>query len=455
MAESASIRKRLLLLLLGMISLVWVAIMQLVTYDAHHEIEEIYDASLAQNARILFAVLQQRAAIGEADLIMGLDFVQPDQHPYELKLAARIRHGNSLFETQGAPLFPKVASVGFSQFSDNVSDEVWRLFTLEDDSLGLRLMMAQSLEAREELVGYLLEKILLALFIGLPLLALILWWGVGRGLAPLGRLATEVEGMAPESLHPIESRRVPLEVKGLATAINRLLMRLGTTLENERRFTSDASHELRTPLAALKIQAQVAQRATDEVKRNHALERIVLGIDRSAHLVRQLLALARADAGSGYTHGESTADLHAVVSEVVGEVAGDAVARSIDLSLNAEAGSYQVLGDAGMLAVLLRNLLENALCYSREGGQVKVELQRRASNIEMIVEDDGPGIPEGERETMLQRFKRGENSDVAGSGLGLSIVKRIGEIHNASILLEDAVSNTSGLRVVVSLTVSP
>ncbi len=202
MAESASIRKRLLLLLLGMISLVWVAIMQLVTYDAHHEIEEIYDASLAQNARILFAVLQQRAAIGEADLIMGLDFVQPDQHPYELKLAARIRHGNSLFQTQGAPLFPKVAPVGFSQFSDNVSDEVWRLFTLEDDSLGLRLMMAQSLEAREELVGYLLEKILLALFIGLPLLALILWWGVGRGLAPLGRLATEVEGMAPEHCTP-------------------------------------------------------------------------------------------------------------------------------------------------------------------------------------------------------------------------------------------------------------
>ncbi|MES9897425.1 MAG: ATP-binding protein [Sedimenticola sp.] len=449
MADGTSIRKRLLLLLLGMISLAWAAILQLATYDTRHEIEEIYDASLAQNARMLFAVLQQRATTEGADLIMGLDLVQSDQHEYELKLATRLRYGSSLFQSQGAPIFPKTAPVGFSEFSDNKSSEVWRLFTLKDDARGLSLMMAQSLEAREELVGDLLEKILLALFIGLPLFGLIIWWGVGRGLMPLRRLATEVEDLRPDSLHPIESRQVPFEVKGLVTALNRLLQRLGTALENERRFTSDASHELRTPLAALKIQAQVAQRATDEGQRNQALEKIVMGIDRATHLVRQLLELARADANSDYTHGESVADLHAVVLEVAGEMAGDAVARRIDLSLEVEGDDYRVMGDAGTIAVLLRNLLENAVRYSDEGGRVKIELQHSAHSVELIVEDDGPGISESERESMLQRFTRGESSAVAGSGLGLSIAKRICEIHNASIQLADAANSATGLRVVV------
>jgi two-component system sensor histidine kinase QseC len=278
------------------------------------------------------------------------------------------------------------------------------------------------------------------------LLALLLWVAVTRGLRPLVRLTDEVAQREPDNLAPLDAQSAPREVLPLIERLNKLFARIDASLRKERRFTADAAHELRTPVAGIRAQAQVARAATNEAERNRALDNAILGCDRAAHLIDQLLTLARID-----TLGDEAAGmcrLRSLAAEMIAAIAPTALARNVRLEL-AEGDEAQVRGDAALLRILLRNLIDNAVRHTPEGTTVSVSIGVDRGHGYLSVSDNGPGIPSEEMPRIAERFYRPLGTRASGSGLGLSIVKRIAEIHGASLQLapnEDGV----GLRATVS-----
>ncbi len=320
---------------------------------------------------------------------------------------------------------------------------VWREAHHEIHELMAELPAAVRAEfehEHEELIGEIAEHLAKPVLIAFPLLALLLVLAVTFALRPLRRLANEVETRAPERLEPIPREGAPREVRPLIDRLNRLFADIERALENERRFTADAAHELRTPLAALKAQAQVALGTAIDAERDHALRQIVAGCDRSAHLVEQMLTLARLDAPHGAARAE--VDLRALAADVLADFAGEAIAKGSALSLE-DGATTPVGGDPLLLAVALRNLVANALRHTPHGGRVSVSISRDADRALLVVADDGPGIPEAERDAVLQRFRRGSGATATGSGLGLSIVQRIAELHGGELRLERGDSTVS------------
>jgi two-component system sensor histidine kinase QseC len=232
----------------------------------------------------------------------------------------------------------------------------------------------------------------------------------------------------------------------LVENLNRLFERVAELIANERRFTADASHELRTPLAALKIQAQVARAAVNDAERVHALENVIAGCDRATRLVQQLLTLARLDPDEPGTKAE-TCDLQALARAAVAELAPYALSRKIEIDL-AEGAAVETTGHPGLIAILLRNLIDNAIRYSAADGSVHVRAARDNKAAALTITDQGPGLPADERNKVGQRFYRILGTEESGSGLGLSIVKRIAELHGARVSLDDG-ERGKGLSVTV------
>lgn len=298
-------------------------------------------------------------------------------------------------------------------------------------------------EDRIEIAGEIAGNLLKPMLFALPALAVLLVIAIGFALAPLRQLARDVATRAPDRLDPLPVESLPAEVAPLVTRLNSLFADIMRALENERRFTADAAHELRTPLAALKAQAQVALASVDTEERQHALTQILVGCDRATHLVAQLLTLARLDADT--PHPLQDIALRPIAEEVLAQSAGDAIARHCDLALRE--GDAQVRGDAMLLQVLLRNLIDNALSHGG-GTQIEVSIAAHGAQAVLSVTDDGRGIAASERERVQQRFYRGADADSSGSGLGLSIVRRIAELHGGSL---DIVLPASGEGVSVRL----
>ncbi|MBP8898572.1 MAG: hypothetical protein KBG32_08800 [Sulfuritalea sp.] len=294
---------------------------------------------------------------------------------------------------------------------------------------------------RAELAGEIAEHLLLPMVYALPGLALVLVIAVGFSLRPLRRLTDDIAARAPDRLTPIADTDTPREIVPLIRRLNALFAEIERALENERRFTADASHELRTPLAALKAQAQVALAAEDGSERRHALEQIILGCDRATHLLTQLLTLARLDAGSGQALQELS--LRPLAEDVLAAAAGDAIANACELAL--DPGDADVQGDPALLRAMLRNLVDNALHH---GGarHIEVSIETQDGAVVLTVADDGKGIPAADRERMQQRFRRGAGADFPGSGLGLSIVRRITELHHGRMRIDDGIGGR-GLAV--------
>lgn len=280
---------------------------------------------------------------------------------------------------------------------------------------------------RRKLAGEIAEPLLKPMLYALPGLALVLALAVGVALRPLRHLANQVAERGPDRLDPIEPGRASTEILPLVDRLNALFSGIQRVLDNERRFTADAAHELRTPLAALRAQAQVAQAAGDDGERQRALDQILVGCDRATHLVEQLLTLARLDALT--PERLTPVDLRQMAAEALLDAAGAAIEANCELSLGD--GTASVRGDPLLLQVLLRNLVDNALRHAR-ASRVEV-LVESAPHPRLRVIDDGVGIPEDERTQVLQRFYRVTGSAGAGSGLGLSIVHRIAELHGATL----------------------
>jgi two-component system sensor histidine kinase QseC len=318
-------------------------------------------------------------------------------------------------------------------FSDSrVDGKSWRVFSAWDNSHHFLIQVGERHKLRDELAETVAKNLLRPLLFTLPVLGLLIWLGVARSLLPLQSLSDQVAQRRADNLTSLNDSAVPTEVVPLVNGLNQLFVRLRESLDKERRFTADAAHELRTPLAAIMTQAQVARAAAGEAERQRALDNVVLGCTRAAHLVDQLLTLARLEPEQ--LQPIESCDLRALAVEIISALAPAAIQKNIELQL-AEGAAVQAPGVATLLGILLRNLIDNAIRYSPSGSHVRVTVESRDGKAKVSVVDQGPGIPAETQPLVWERFFRVLGSEQTGSGLGLSIVKRIADLHHATITL--------------------
>lgn len=433
--KPASLRAHLLIMLLGATSLVWLAAAWWSYGDARHEAEELLDAQLAQSARLLMAQTRHELVDEGAEHLTTFSFLdEPGLHPYEQSLQFRIenRQGRTLLSSSNPPPVLQAHASGYADvFVDN---QGWRVLVIEDTASNLRVEVAQSLAIRDELAQKVALRLALPIVLIVPLLGGLIYLVVGRALRPLNQLAATVKTRTPANLTPIEASGLPREVQPLVDALNRLLVRLSTTLESERRFTADASHELRTPLAAIQMHAQVALATGDLDDRRHALEQVIAGTQRATRLVEQLLRLARLDPLADLSNAQAI-ELDALAAQIMEELRPAAGTSRLHLDSGSDPGVI-VYGDADLLGVALRNLVSNAMRHAPEG-DIVLGIENGGGAPRLWVADNGPGVPEAELPQLTERFYRGRDTTTEGSGLGLAIVKRIAELHGANLELKN------------------
>jgi two-component system sensor histidine kinase QseC len=426
----ASLQGRLLLMVLGAAVAVWLAAAALTWQDARHELDELLDGHLAQAAALLVV---QQARAGHEDEDERVE--APVLHRYAPKVAFQVFHaGRMTLRSANAPAVPMVAGgrkavQGFHTV--RLAGERWRVFATRGAERDVQVFVGEQERSRASILMAVLRSTLWPIAVALPLLALAGWWAVRSGLAPLRTVARALARRDAADLGPLQVPDVPAEMRPLLGALEALFARIAALLERERRFTGDAAHELRTPIAAIRAQAQVALAAGSEGERRHALEATLAGCDRATRLVEQLLTLSRLEADG--RHAQARVDLAGVVRGVLAELAPAALAKQQVLDYAAAGDDVALCGDATLLGVLARNLVDNAIRYSPAGARIEVRVQREGGDVLLRVEDSGPGLAEADLQRLGQRFFRVTGNEAAGSGLGWSIAQRIAAAHGGDL----------------------
>jgi len=276
----------------------------------------------------------------------------------------------------------------------------------------------------------------------------VIWAAVGRATQSLTHVNRQVASRSADNLTPLDIADAPSEIGALITSLNQLFERVQGLIEQERRFTADAAHELRTPIAGIRAQAQVARGATDDAERIRALDGVIAGCDRATHTVEQMLTLARL-APDALSFQPTPVELGTVLKGTISDLAPAALGKQMDIELTHEQ-HVLVSGDAGLLSILFRNVIDNAIRYSAPGTKVDVDMEVAGSDVRVTVRDAGPGIPAEQRANVGRRFYRAPGTQAPGTGLGLSIVQRIVDLHRGTIRL-DSPATTIGLQVTIAL----
>jgi two-component system sensor histidine kinase TctE len=288
---------------------------------------------------------------------------------------------------------------------------------------------------RSALANRIIAGVLLPQFVVIPLAVILVYLGLGRGIAPLRRLQRLIEERRPSDLAPISTRGVPEEVMPLISAFNDMMARLEQNLQAQQRFIADAAHQMRTPLTGLKMQTELALAETEPDQLRKSLRHISEGADRTAHLINQLLTLARAEASSETLHRVEIVDLEPALRDVCRDLVPQALAKRIDFGVENTGWPLLIEGNALNLREMLKNLVDNAIKYTPAGGKVTARTLGTPETAVVEVEDNGIGIPEADRERVFERFFRSLGSGAEGSGLGLAIVREIAELHLATVRL--------------------
>ncbi len=356
-----------------------------------------------------------------------------------------------MWDTQGKLLFTSFPARALPRYDTdglhtvNYQQKLWRLYNTRQQ--GFFIQVAQPMRVRDELAAGLAGRMLIPFFILIPLLAGLIWWAVARSLRPLQIVTSAVAARDEDSMQALDETGLPKEIRPMVVAINQLLTRLSYSMQVQRTFVADAAHELRTPLTALKLQLELTERATTDAQRQSGFAKLNTRLERSIHLVRQLLTLTRSESrveAERFTY----VSLSALVQDVAQELLPLAEAGRIDL--RSDVGhKVIVLGQPESLRIVINNLLDNAIRYSPFLGQVRISVALEAGHAVLRVADNGHGIAEHERERVFDRFYRCEGTDVTGSGLGLAIVRNITEAHHATLTLSD---NLTGSGLVVTVT---
>lgn len=445
-----SIRQRTLTLILGLLFLGLLIMTAVNLHDSNHEIDEVYDAQLAQNARLLQGVMRMPMASKEqAELYqafnqaLGLAVPKVDGHPYESKIAFQVWNsdGTLLVHTASAPAFTSPPSkAGFSAITD-VNNRAWRAFVLEDAQYNLKIWVDERDDVRDDLVNRIVRHTVLPNLIGCVLLAAVIWLAIGWGLKPLVNMAQTLRARHPGSLEPLHLNPLPTELEPMQAALNRVLAQIQEVMGRERRFIADAAHEMRTPLAVLKVHAENLKDAASEDDRRASLEHLMAGVDRTTRLVNQLLTMARIEPRTSALEAPKT-DLVATVRDSLVQMTPWLLSKELELVFDPvdEVGLVKV--DTGIIQIALNNLVSNAANFSPPGGLITVGLAKHHDHYELSVEDQGPGIDEAERDRLFERFYSRGNDH--GAGLGLTIVQSIANRLGGQVRLENRPSG--GLR---------
>ena len=300
------------------------------------------------------------------------------------------------------------------------------------------VQVAENRSARNEFARQILAKQALPQGVLIVLAGMMLWYAVGRGLAPLGTMRKEIESRSHLDLSPVPEEDAPQEVRPLIHAINELLERLSLALAAQQRFIADAAHQLRTPIAGLKTQTELALRQTPPGEAQATLRQLRTATERATRLVNQLLSLARAEPPVGRVmRAVQRLDLTELAREATTDWVPRALERTIDLGFDDTSTCAFIEGDPFLLREMLNNLLDNAIRYTQPGGQVTVRVSCSGRYAIVAVEDNGPGIPDAERGHVFQRFYRVLGTGVEGCGLGLAIVHEIAQSHGAEVSLQE------------------
>lgn len=451
----ASIRRRLALLVLASVLLVWGVALVTSYRQATREVNNWEEARLAELAQI-FALLDQRnltmlanARIDVREEEKGADDSDDDSLPRDALFQVRgvngeVLAGSPALRTLKAWDLPVPAATGAQTLT--LGGQLYHSFTLRDTSLGHIVRVFEPANTSSDLVSGIASRIARPTLMALPVLAILVWLSIGWSLKPLRVLSEAIRSRDVNRMEPVDIGHAPTEVRPLVDAINLVLSRLLRSLERERAFTADAAHELKTPLAAIKVQAQVALAEPDKARRRLAIERVVQGVDRSARLAEQLLLLARLD--------EHETTLSAPLRPAT--VAKDALLanersaqqKNIRVVLTGDMRA-EINAEPVLIGILFDNLLDNAIKYGRTGGTIEVAVRHTDDRVRVTVRDDGPGVAPGDLARLTHRFFRATGNQATGSGLGLSIVERIAEHFGASLHLGAGIGE-QGFAVEVS-----
>ena len=426
-------------------------------YSAYNEAQEIYDPELSHVAGLMLSLLraedeeeaQHKHADDEDEKVnpdiieLGNDF-QGTGVRHERGLAFRIwKNGKLLFCSKKAvDLGEEHVTAGFS--NQQVGEREWRLYVLADEKSGYTLEVAQKAKVREELITKVLSTIFSPLILLLPIILIVTWAGLRRGLKPLVTLSDAVKRRSALDLTPLPKDLSLKEIMPLIDSINGLLNNLEYALKKERRFTDFAAHELRTPIAIFKTQAQTALKAADDHTRRMILEAQVQAADRATNMVDQLLTLARLEHTDIPTEGLSLSE---IAQEVIAERLPLAEQKQITLRFGQQTSAF-IHGNKELLTLILSNLIDNAIKYTPVQGNIIVKVFMQGHVATISVCDTGPGIPEDQLPHVTERFYRVSRHQQPGAGLGLAIVKRASEIMGATLTLHN-IDKGHGLEVIL------
>lgn len=389
-------------------------------FQARGEANEIFDYQMRQIAASL--PRQAFAPIAPGQDMPGLDD--------EIMMQIWDNSGTVIYHSHSRSVMPQQAELGFIDVPG--PGGMWRVYSAQIGNTVVQVSQPQS--ARKQVAAQTAVKTVMPLLLLFPFLGALIWIAVGHGLKPVRRAAAEVQSRDMHTLTPIEDGHLPQEIRPLTHAFNDLLERLREAMQVQRAFVADAAHELRTPLTALRLQAQLAERAGNDDERRAAFADLKNGLERASHLVHQLLTLARQEPG---VQEQGPVQVAALLRSVLLDVAPVAEHKGVDLGIVAEtAGS--VAGHPDGLRILFGNLLSNAVQYSPPGGTVDVAMHAGGGKLKVTIQDSGPGIAEPELARVFDRFYRAGNAQsVSGSGLGLAIVRQIAVLHGADVRLDN------------------
>lgn len=429
------------------------------TKDIHHHLDSLLSQSGLSmqaligndmNTRDLMKIQDQLNSLPKLAKQYYETMENPFDYGYEDKFQFQIwdQDKNLMIKSANAPLEPLTNwQEGFS--IAKIHKQPWRVFTTINPISGAVIVVAERYDIRAELGHRIARDDIYIMLLIYPLLGLLIWVIVGRGLHPLKRITDEVAHREPSYLEPVDLAEIPDEVKALIDELNGLFGRLQSAFDREKRFAADAAHELRTPLAVLKTQAQVALRSADDEERVVALKSLIRGVDRSTHVVQQLLTLSRIVPDEGYTEKDTDlVKLHSVAVEEITQIAPKAVEKNIELELICPDEGIQILGNSTAIGILLRNLVDNAIRYTPENCKVEILIRTIGHHVILQVTDNGPGIPEELRSRVFERFYRVLGTKQTGSGLGLAIVQQIVSLHKGEITLGAPATGT-GLIITI------
>lgn len=449
-----SIRHRAISVIIPIVTAVWLISAYISYNHTRSEVSSFLDTQLAQSGQILLAMsmheLVEQRLLSETNN-PTTETVDPtlwqQNSPFTKQMAFQVwLHNKTL--TLRSDNAPHTLMSNVKKGFDTVTmfDQQWRVFSLATDDDIISVQVAMQLDVQDIIAKTIKERVITPLMILLPILTILIWYGTNKALFPLKQLADELKQRKSTDLSPIDETKSPKEARSITAAINHLFAQLKAAFDTEKRFTSDAAHELRTPLAALKTHAEIALQAKSIDEQQKALRHVVQGVNRATRLVEQLLTLARLDPDSGFKNIRRF-DLFIAAENVISNEAHLAIDKRIEISLGGTRGKF-VAGNYDAICVLMRNLIDNAIRYTPKGGEVEISIDRKDDTITLSIADSGPGIPEEERSKIFNRFYRSLGTKESGSGLGLSIVTRIAELHQLEITLDT--SRLGGLQIDVA-----